>query len=135
MNSKQLLDQLGTQLGATAESIAVHNGLALELEPGLHLDIYVTDPATSVHCCLALGILAGEFKGKLLRTLLTANLDPTVLAGGHFALDVPEGEVLLARNLPTRDHTAVSAAAQVEALITVARDWRSRLLATGLLLR
>lgn len=137
MNSRQWLQRLGVQLGlalgSDAEALAVHNGLSLELEGGLPLDIYITDPETRVHCCLAVGNIVGEHKPRLLRTLLAANLAPDEVARGHFALDVPEGDVLLARSLAIRDHATADALVQVRALIAMARQWRERLVADGLL--
>ncbi len=127
MASQPLLNQLGKALDLPRGGLDLEQGCLIELEHDVKMELSWSPNEGHLYVCAGLGIVQKNEKGSLFRTLLAANLDTPQLEGARFALDAPEGEVLMCGTIMIEKRNTAVVLEDLSRMVQVVRQWRKHL--------
>jgi hypothetical protein len=128
MDPEQLLQSLGLALNVPNLRFDANGCARLAIDGAPALD-FERGGSGILHVYSVLGPLPPDGREALYSELLKGNLFGASTAGASLAVDFLYSEVVLCRTVPTEYAVAHIFAAEIEAFVAAAEDWKARLAA------
>lgn len=131
MNPKDLLANLGQNIGLPNLAFSDYNTCRLEVGEGLMVDIEHAAEAGLLHIYAVVGVLPEIGREKLYEKLLTANLFGGGTGGASLAVDVEERQILLCRSFPDELLEPTEFLHLLEGFLAAVKAWTEELAKPG----
>lgn len=127
MDIRKLLNDMAVEMGLNQLALDRNNSCALVFDDALQVDMHYSESDRVLHVGSVIGAILATEKPALMRSLLAANADPSVLGEAHFALDLVRGEVLLCRTLAAHELRDDNLSGEMLKFVMACKDRRAAL--------